>query len=75
MAQVRTAYEVWSESGLRQAWVAERMGVRRDTLNNWLRGRRPWTAEARAAFAQVVGVPEAEIDFAHVVPDSGTEDC
>ena len=48
-------------SGLKQAYIAQRLGMSRVALNDRLRGRTRWTADELPAIARVLGVHPAEL--------------
>ena len=58
MVRVR---EVVRERGLRQDWLARRMGVSDAHLSRLLRGERAWTEGTRAAVAEALGMGEEEL--------------
>ena len=52
--------QVIEDRGLKQTWVAERIGIRNNTLNGYLNGRGYPRSATRKLLSEVLNIPEKE---------------
>ena len=61
--------ELIEKTGVRQTWLAERLGVSPEAVGNWISGRTGISPENRERLAEALGVDGAYIEFGSKVSD------
>ena len=63
----KTLKQIIAETGLKQKFIARKIGLHPTYLSQLLNGRRPFRPKDRAALAAFFNMPEEALFFAHTV--------
>ena len=66
----RRIKDLIDKAGIKQTWLADRLGVSPEAIANWISGRTGIALENRRRLAEILGVDSAYIEFGKESPGS-----